>query len=132
MSADNVDFKGTYKQALFQIADVNGDGFISKTELEDQVVRGGGTTADADALYGDINGTSQGVTNSGEVNGITQKRFSGALATPVDNNFGDQLLKVLGSSGAGSITKLKLEQLLMQNGKTEQQAETIATEFNLP
>jgi hypothetical protein len=123
LSANNVNYNGSYKQELFQIADVSGDGVVSEADLENQVLNGGGTKADADALYGAVDTDGS--------NGVTAQQFSGALATPVDNNFGNQLLKALDPNGASPVTMLDLEQLLMQNGKTEEQAQAIATEINL-
>jgi hypothetical protein len=91
LSSNNVNYSGAYKQQLFNIADVNQNGVVTQTELEQQVTAGGGTAAQSDALYAAVH------TNGGD--GVTEQQFSQSLATPADNNFGHQLLKLIDPNG---------------------------------
>jgi hypothetical protein len=53
-----VDFAQLYKQQVLKDVDTNGDGMVSEAELEQEVQSGGGTQAQATALYKamDMNG----------------------------------------------------------------------------
>lgn len=49
-----------YQQNLFNQIDTDGDGSISKSELETAVTNGGGTTQAADALYAELDPNNTG------------------------------------------------------------------------
>ena len=121
LKSPTVDYAGAFKQQIFKIADGNQDGSLSQSELEQQVVAGGGAAADADALYQAMGGTTSA--------GVSEQQLSQNLATPVDNNFGDQLMKLVDPNR--TMTKAELEQLLLQSGNTQQQANSLAADVGV-
>lgn len=118
LKSRTVDYAGVFKQQIFKIADGNQDGSISRSELEQQVVAGGGTAVDADALYQAIGGTAS--------SGVSERQLLQSLATPTDNNFGNQLMKLVDPNG--TMTKAELEQLLLKSGNSQQQANSLVAD----
>jgi Ca2+-binding EF-hand superfamily protein len=62
------------KQNLFTQLDANGDGSLTKTELEQAVTKAGGTVASADALYAKLDPTNTG--------SVSAQQFVQNLPTP--------------------------------------------------
>jgi Ca2+-binding EF-hand superfamily protein len=129
-----------FQQNLFSQIDLNGDGSVSKTELEGAVSKAGGTTQAADALYSllDPGGTggfseqqfSQALPGSGLSNQM-QAQMIGyqAQGWPGASQSGGQVAQSLFSqidvNGDGSISQAELEQAVTAAGGTKAAADTL-------
>ena len=71
---------GGLAQSLFSQIDSNGDGSISKTELEQAVTAGGGTTQAADALYAQLDPNNTG--------SVTEQQFAQGLSQAMPHHHG--------------------------------------------
>src|SRR5579864_6770662 len=62
------------QQRLFNKIDANGDGSVTKSELEQAVTKAGGTTTSADALYAALDPNSTG--------SVSEQQFAQNLPLP--------------------------------------------------
>lgn len=81
-----------YAQNLFNSIDTDGDGEISQSEMESAVTAAGGTTQQADALFNDISGGS---------NSISENQFASALQQADGGHHHHHHFGVHGADGAG-------------------------------
>jgi Ca2+-binding EF-hand superfamily protein len=125
-------------QMLFNRIDSSGDGSITKSELENAVTTGGGTTASADALYAELDPNGTGSVSESQFANTVQSLFSPEMGaqlisaqegaqsgTQPAGGFAEQLFSQLGSSGDGTLTKAELEQAVTKNGGTTQAADAL-------
>jgi Ca2+-binding EF-hand superfamily protein len=129
-----------FQQNLFSQIDTNGDGSVSKTELEQAVSKAGGTARAADALYS--------VLDPGNSGGFSEQQFAQALPGPVLSNqvqaqmigyqaqgwpgasqpggqLAQSLFSQIDSNGDGSISKAELEQAVTAAGGTKAGADAL-------
>jgi len=146
-------------QNLFSEIDSNGDGSISKTELEQAVTAAGGTTQSADALYAQLDPDNTGsVSEQQFADGLgqllppppeppgltaaaggdaTQNTF-GSATDGSDNGtagtspaqFAQNLFAQIDSNGDGSISKTELEQAVTAAGGTTQAADALYAQLD--
>ena len=85
-------------QNLFSLIDTNGDGSISKTELEQAVTKAGGTTQAADALYSELDPDNTG--------SVTEQQFAALLQppSPSGDTAQDAVLALLGATSQNTST----------------------------
>ena len=84
-----------HEQQLFAKLDTNGDGTISKTELEAAVTAAGGDNATADALFAKLDSNGDGSISSSEF----------AAAAPQHHHGGGGMGKAGGSGGEGGMAQ---------------------------
>ena len=109
----------SYKSALFNVASGNSGGDLTRSELQQSVIAGGGTAQEADALYDQIdpNGTSS----------VSETQMAGQLATPTSGDtLGDALSSCLKANGD---SQQALIQQLMGLGLTQGQANSLAQQM---
>jgi Ca2+-binding EF-hand superfamily protein len=131
-----------FQQNLFDQIDTNGDGSVSKSELEQAVAKAGGTTQAADALYS--------VLDPGNSGGFSEQQFAQALPGPTLSNqvqaqmidyqaqgwpgasasqpggqLGQSLFAHIDSNGDGSISQTELEQAVTGAGGTKAAADAL-------
>jgi Ca2+-binding EF-hand superfamily protein len=129
-----------FQQNLFSQIDTNGDGSVSKTELEQAVSKAGGSTQAADALYS--------VLDPGNSGGFSEQQFAQVLPGPVLSNqvqaqmigyqaqgwpgasqpggqLAQNLFSQIDSNGDGSISKAELEQAVTAAGGTKAGADAL-------
>jgi len=141
-------------QTLFSQIDANGDGSISKTELEQAVTKAGGTTEAADALYAQLDPNNTG--------SVSEQQFAQSLSQaaphhhhhhhhPEGDGGGsgaqDALASLLGgpsgtaasaqsvftsidTNGDGSISQTELEQAVTKAGGTSQAADALYAQLD--
>ncbi len=135
------------RQNLFNMIDANGDGSVTKTEVENAVTAAGSNTQAADALYAQLDPSNTG--------NVTQQEFNQNLpGPPLSDSMGTQLIvyqaqgwpgtsggdpaSVLGQNlfsqidadGDGSITKSELEQAVTKAGGTAQAADALYAQLD--
>jgi hypothetical protein len=117
-----VDLDAPYKSTLFQIAS-GGSGTLTQGELETNVVAGGGTTQEADALYAQIDPSGAGT--------VSETQMAGQLATPVSGSgsFGNALKLYLDGGETGTDLQNDLIQKLMNVGLNNTQADAVAQQL---
>lgn len=81
------------QQQLFSKIDSNGDGNITQSELDQAVTSAGGTTAAANALYGDLDPNDTG--------SVSEQQFAQNLPTVFGPEMGGQLIAVQAQSSGG-------------------------------
>jgi Ca2+-binding EF-hand superfamily protein len=106
--ANGVNLDGSPASVLFQLADVNGNGQVTESELEQRVVSGGGTKQDADALYQAL--ASQGQSGTP----LTEANFQGGLAaTSLDGgSFKGYMEGLFDQNGDGNVSGKELQYIL--------------------
>ncbi|HEY6258713.1 MAG TPA: EF-hand domain-containing protein [Xanthobacteraceae bacterium] len=131
-----------FQQNLFNQIDRNGDGSVSKSELEQAVNQAGGGTKAADALYslldpGNSGGFSeqqfaQVLPGSGlsdqtqaQLIGYQAQGWPGASSPPPDGQLAQSLFAQIDSNHDGSISKAELEQAVTQAGGSQQAADAL-------
>jgi Ca2+-binding EF-hand superfamily protein len=131
-----------FQQNLFNQIDANGDGSVSKSELEQAVSKAGGTTQAADALYsvldpGNSGGFSEqqfaqalpGPTLSNQVQAqmidYQAQGWPGASATQPGGQLAQSLFSQIDSNGDGSISQTELEQAVTGAGGTKAAADAL-------
>ena len=115
--------------SLFQQL-TGGSGSLTQSELEQAFTSQGGTTAQADALYAQLDPNNTGsVSESQFVSGIQQLMAppagGGPGGTAALSGLFDQL-----TGGSGDLTKSELEQAFTADGATAAQADTLYTELD--
>lgn len=117
-----VNLNASYKATLFQIAS-SGNGPLTQTNLENNVIAGGGTAQDADALYAQLDPNGTGT--------ISETQMAGQLATPVtaSGSFGAALNLYLNGGQASTDLQNNLLQKLMKVGLDDTQASAVAQQL---
>jgi Ca2+-binding EF-hand superfamily protein len=131
-----------YQQNLFNQIDLNGDGSVSKTELEQAVGKAGGTTQAADALYSVLDPNNSGgfgeqqlaqvLPGSGfsdqvqaQLIGYQAQGWPGASSTPPGGQLAQSLFAQIDSNGDGTISKSELEQAVTKAGGSKEAADAL-------
>jgi Ca2+-binding EF-hand superfamily protein len=131
-----------FQQNLFNQIDTNGDGSVSKTELEQAVTKAGGGTQAADALYSvlDPNNTggfneqqfAQVLPGSGfsdqmqaQMIGYQAQGWPGASSAQPGGPLAQNLFSQIDSNGDGSISQSELEQAFTAAGGTKAGADAL-------
>ena len=131
-----------FQQNLFNQIDTNGDGSVSKTELEQAVTKAGGGTQAADALYSvlDPNNTggfseqqfAQVLPGSGfsdqmqaQMIGYQAQGWPGASSAQGGGQLAQNLFSQIDSNGDGSISQSELEQAVTAAGGTKAGADAL-------
>jgi Ca2+-binding EF-hand superfamily protein len=131
-----------FQQNLFNQIDTNGDGSVSKTELEQAVTKAGGGTQAADALYSvlDPNNTggfneqqfAQVLPGSGfsdqmqaQMIGYQAQGWPGASSAQPGGQLAQNLFSQIDSNGDGSISQSELEQAVTAAGGTKAGADAL-------
>ena len=119
------------QQALFKALDTNGDGTITKSEMEQAVIKAGGTAKGADALYAKLDPNSSG--------GITAQQLAQNLPVGRQHHHdmdGDEkgglrtqlsqsLFQAMDGNGNGTVTQKELEQAVANAGGTAKGADAL-------
>jgi Ca2+-binding EF-hand superfamily protein len=128
-----------FQQNLFSQIDGNGDGSVSKTELEGAVGKAGGSTQAADALYSALDPTNSG--------GFNEQQFSQVLPGPgmsqgmqaqmigyqaqgwpgasQGGQVAQSLFSQIDANGDGSISQAELEKAVTGAGGTKEAADAL-------
>jgi Ca2+-binding EF-hand superfamily protein len=131
-----------FQQNLFNLIDLNGDGSVSKTELEQAVGKAGGSTQAADALYSvlDPKGTgsvseqqfAQALRGSGfsdqmhaQMIGYQAQGWPGASSAQPGGQLAQDLFSQIDRNGSGSISKADLEQAVTKAGGSKEAADAL-------
>jgi Ca2+-binding EF-hand superfamily protein len=131
-----------FQQNLFSQIDLNGDGSVSKSELEQAVTKAGGNTKAADALYSalDPNGTgsvseqqfAQALPGSGfsdqiqaQMIGYQAQGWPGASSTQPGGGLAQNLFSQIDLNGDGAISKSELEQAVTKAGGSKEGADAL-------
>jgi Ca2+-binding EF-hand superfamily protein len=131
-----------FQQNLFNQIDGDGNGSVSKTELEQAVTKAGGNTQAADALYSVLDPTNSGgfseqqlaqaLPSSGfsdqmqaQMIGYQAQGWPGASGTQPGGQLAQSLFSQIDSNGDGSISKSELEQAVTKAGGTQQAADAL-------
>ncbi len=131
-----------FQQNLFNQIDTNGDGSVSKTELEQAVTKAGGGTQAADALYSvlDPNNTggfgeqqlAQVLPGSGfstqmqaQMIGYQAQGWPGASSAQPGGQLAQNLFSQIDGNGDGSISQSELEQAVTAAGGTKAGADAL-------
>ncbi len=131
-----------FQQNLFNQIDTNGDGSVSKTELEQAVTNAGGGAQAADALYSvlDPNNTggfdeqqfAQVLPGSGfsdqmqaQMIGYQAQGWPGASSAQPGGQLAQNLFSQIDSNGDGSISQSELEQAITAAGGTKAGADAL-------
>jgi hypothetical protein len=117
-ASGQISLSDNYKSILFDLASGN-SGNLTRSDLEQSVIAGGGTAQEADALFDQIDQNGSGT--------VSQKEMAGQLATPTSgDSFGDALSGYLQANGDLQQT---LMQQLMGIGLTQDQANSLAQQM---
>lgn len=136
-----------WQQNLFKKLDTNGDGTLTKTELEQDVTAAGGTTASADALYAELDPDDTGsVTEQQFEANFPPPSFSPEMGaqfiadqaqrsgTSSDDDpatqFAASLFDQLDTNGDGTLTKSELEAAVTSAGGTTASADALYAELD--
>ena len=118
-ASGQISLNDDYKSSLFNLASGNGGGSLTRSELQQSVIAGGGTAQAADALYDqlDTNGTGS----------VSESQMAGQLATPTKgDSFGEGLSAYLKASGD---SQQALMQQLLGIGLTQDQASSLSQQM---
>ncbi|HWE74701.1 MAG TPA: EF-hand domain-containing protein [Stellaceae bacterium] len=132
------------QQKLFDKIDANSDGTITQSELEQAVTSAGGTTASADALYGDLDPTSTGSVSEQQFS-QNLPMFSPAMggqliAAQAQNSghssgsdpasaFASRLFSQI-TNGGSTLTQTELEQAVTSAGGTAAAADALYAQLD--
>jgi Ca2+-binding EF-hand superfamily protein len=131
-----------FQQNLFNQIDLNGDGSVSKSELEQAVTKAGGNTKAADALYSalDPNGSggvseqqfAKALPGSGfsdqmqaQMIGYQAQGWPGASSAQPGGQLAQNLFSQIDLNGDGAISKTELEQAVTKAGGTKEGADAL-------
>lgn len=131
-----------FQQSLFNQIDTNGDGSVSKTELEQAVTNAGGGTQAADALYSVLDPNNSGgfseqqlaqvLPSSGfsdqmqaQMIGYQAQGWPGASSAQPGGQLAQNLFSQIDSNGDGSISQSELEQAVTNAGGTKAAADAL-------
>jgi Ca2+-binding EF-hand superfamily protein len=131
-----------FQQNLFNLIDLNGDGSVSKTELEQAVGKAGGSATGADALYSVLDPNNSGgfseqqfaqvLPGSGlsdqtqsQLIGYQAQGWPGASSTPPGGQLAQNLFAQIDGNGDGAITQSELEQAVTKAGGSKAAADAL-------
>jgi Ca2+-binding EF-hand superfamily protein len=131
-----------YQQNLFNQIDLNGDGSVSKTELEQAVGKAGGGSQAADALYAVLDPNNSGgvseqqfaqvLPGSGfsdqvqaQLIGYQAQGWPGAPSTSPGGQLAQNLFAQIDGNGDGAISQSELEQAVTKAGGTKEAADAL-------
>jgi Ca2+-binding EF-hand superfamily protein len=131
-----------FQQNLFNQIDLNGNGSVSKTELEQAVGGAGGTSQAADALYSVLDPNNSGgfgeqqlaqvLPGSGfsdqvqaQLIGYQAQGWPGASSTAPGGQLAHSLFAQIDTNGDGSISKSELEQAVTKAGGSKEAADAL-------
>jgi Ca2+-binding EF-hand superfamily protein len=131
-----------FQQNLFSQIDLNGDGSVSKTELEQAVTKAGGGTQAADALYSVLDPNNSGgfgeqqlaqvLPGTGfsdqvqaQLIGYQAQGWPGASRTQPGGQLAQSLFSQIDSNGDGAISQTELEQAVTKAGGTKEAADAL-------
>jgi Ca2+-binding EF-hand superfamily protein len=131
-----------FQQNLFNQIDGDGNGSVSKTELEQAVTKAGGNTQAADALYSVLDPTNSGGFGEqqlaqalpgsaisdqmqAQMIGYQAQGWPGASGTQPGGQLAQSLFSQIDSNGDGSITQSELEQAVTKAGGTKEAADAL-------
>jgi Ca2+-binding EF-hand superfamily protein len=131
-----------FQQNLFNQIDLNGDGSVSKSELEQAVTKAGGGTQAADALYSALDPANSGgfgaqqfgqaFPGSGishqmqaQMIGYQAQGWPGASRTQAGRQLAQNLFSQIDLNGDGSISKSELEQAVTKSGGSNEGADAL-------
>ncbi|MCD1260302.1 hypothetical protein B5M42_015935 [Paenibacillus athensensis] len=108
--AHGVELAQEWRSVIFQLSDSDGNGSVSRAELQQSVVAGGGTAEDADGLYALLNRYASSDAQDGE---LTVDSFRQNLAaSSMDGGFTAVLANWLDANGDGEVSMDELDALL--------------------
>jgi hypothetical protein len=110
IDAKMVSFVDVFKEQLSAAVDTNEDGVISQAEMARQVVAGGGTAGQADALYDAMDENHDG--------SVSKQEFQDSTPVPF-TNLSAQLLQMLDGNRDGHVGGSELQGFLDSNKDTE-------------
>jgi hypothetical protein len=111
-----------YKTTLFNVASGNSGGALTRSELQQSVIAGGGTAQQADALFNQLDPSGTGT--------VSESQMASQLSTPVGgSSFGDGLALYLNAKGGADGLQQSLLQQLMGIGLTQPQANPLAQQM---
>jgi Ca2+-binding EF-hand superfamily protein len=131
-----------FQQNLFSQIDLNGDGLVSKSELEQAVTQAGGGTQAADALYSVLDPNNSGgfgeqqlaqvLPGTGfsdrvqaQLIGYQAQGWPGASRTQPGGQLAQSLFSQIDVNGDGSISQTELEQAVTKAGGTKEAADAL-------
>jgi Ca2+-binding EF-hand superfamily protein len=136
-----------FQQNLFSQIDLNGDGSVSKTELEQAVSKAGGSSQGADALYAALDPNNSGgvseqqfaqilpgsaLPGSGfsdqvqaQLIGYQAQGWPGAAGSPPGGQLAQSLFAQIDSNGDGTISQSELEQAVTNAGGSKEAADAL-------
>src|ERR1700722_15482802 len=131
-----------FQQNLFNQIDTNGDGSVSKTELEQAVTKAGGGTQAADALYSVLDPDNTGGFSEqqlvqvlpgpgfsdqmqAQMIGYQAQGWPGASSAQGGGQLAQNLFSQIDTNGDGSISQSELEQAVTAAGGTKAGADAL-------
>jgi Ca2+-binding EF-hand superfamily protein len=120
-------------QQLFTAMDANGDGGISQSELENYIVKQGGTQGQADALYSVLNQPgANGITEQQLMADLQSGNSSGTAAPhahhhhhmPSADRVAGDLIQAVDTNDDGSVSQSELEGFVTGLGGTKDEADS--------
>jgi Ca2+-binding EF-hand superfamily protein len=131
-----------FQQNLFNQIDLNGDGSVTPTELEQAVTKAGGSTQAADALYAALDPSNTGgfgeqqlaraLPGSGfsdqmhaQLIGYQAQGWPGAAGTRPGGQLAQSLFSQIDSNGDGAISQNELEQAVTSAGGSKEGADAL-------
>jgi len=133
------------QQHLFNKVDANGDGSVTKSELDQAVTKAGGTTTSADALYAALDPNSTGsVSEQQFAQNLPLPYFSPAMGAQLISDhaqrsgtgsdpatqFKQNLFSQLDANGDGTLPKSELEQAVTAGGGTSASADVLYAQLD--
>jgi Ca2+-binding EF-hand superfamily protein len=136
-----------FQKNLFAKIDSNGDGSISKTELEQAVTGDGGTAQSADALFSTLDPNNTGSVTpqqfsqnlpvppfspemGAQLIAAQSQQTSGALGGSSTGSLAQTLFSQIDTNGDGSISKSELEKAVTSAGGSTQAADALFSKLD--
>jgi len=113
-------------QGLFSAMDSDANGTVSQSELEGYIEQKGGSQSEADTLYGMLDTSGSGISESQLASDVPQgPPPSGFGATTGSaSDMSEALLKMFDTNGNGSVSKSEFENVVTSSGGTAAEADT--------
>ena len=117
-------------QSLFQAIDANGDGSITKDEMEQAVTKAGGTAQSADALFAKLDPNNTGSITAQQLaqnmpQAAHHHHHHGGGGGKMAQQLEQSLFSAMDTNDDGSVTQTELEQSVTQAGGTTQSADSL-------